>query len=123
VREAIQKLVEKENTDLRKVVREEKKRTDEASSPYNSSTWMMIITQLNYLLKDTKKLQFCNHRFGHVRWVPCYHSMARPKVADGGNDLQIWSVAANILNKQSRTTNKGWSSSLRVGCGAKNSSP
>jgi hypothetical protein len=41
--------------------------------------------------------------------------MARPQVADGGNGLQIWRVAANILNKQSRTADKGWSSSLGVG--------
>jgi hypothetical protein len=39
----------------------------------------------------------------HVRWVPCHHSMARPQVADGGNTLQVWRVAANTLNKQSRT--------------------
>jgi hypothetical protein len=26
--------------------------------------------------------------------------MARPQVSDGGNGLQIWRVAANILNKQ-----------------------
>jgi hypothetical protein len=32
-------------------------------------------------------------------------------------------VAANILNKQSRTADKGWSSSLGVGRGAKNSLP
>jgi hypothetical protein len=25
--------------------------------------------------------------------------MARPQVADGGEGLQIWRVAANILNK------------------------
>ena len=31
----------------------------------------------------------------------------------------IWRVAANILNKQSRTADKGWSSSLVVGRGAK----
>ena len=31
------------------------------------------------------------------------------------NDLQIWKVAANILNKQSRTADKGWFSSLGVG--------
>jgi hypothetical protein len=37
--------------------------------------------------------------------------------------LQLWRVAANILNKQSRTADKGWSSSLGVGRGAKNSSP
>jgi hypothetical protein len=54
------------------------------------------------------------------RWVPCHHGMARAQVADGGNGLQIWSVAANILNKQSRTADKGWSSSLSVGRGANN---
>jgi hypothetical protein len=42
VREAIQKLVEKENTDRRKVVGEEEGRMEEVLSPYNSSTWMMI---------------------------------------------------------------------------------
>jgi hypothetical protein len=31
------------------------------------------------------------------------------------NGLQIWRVAANILNKRSRTADKGWSSSLGVG--------
>jgi hypothetical protein len=29
--------------------------------------------------------------------------MARPQVADGGDGFQIWRVAANVLNKQSRT--------------------
>jgi hypothetical protein len=42
---------------------------------------------------------------------------------DGGDGLQIWRVAANILNKQSRTADKGWSSSLGVGRGANNSLP
>jgi len=50
----------------------------------------------------------------HVRWVPCHYGVARPQVADGGEGLQIWRVAANILNKQSRTADKGWSSSLEV---------
>ena len=35
----------------------------------------------------------------------------------------IWRVAANILNKQSRTADEGWSSSLGVWRGAKNASP
>jgi len=35
----------------------------------------------------------------------------------------IWRVAANKLNKQSRTADKVWSSSLGVGRGANNSSP
>jgi hypothetical protein len=41
-------------------------------------------------------------------------------VADGGNGFQIWKVAANILNKQSWTADKGW---LGVGRGIKNSTP
>jgi hypothetical protein len=36
--------------------------------------------------------------------------------------LQFWRAAANILNKQSRKADKRWSSSLRVGSGANNSS-
>jgi hypothetical protein len=53
----------------------------------------------------------------HVRWVPCHHSMARPQVADGGDTLQLSRAAANILNKQSRTAYKGWSSSMGLGVG------
>ena len=34
-----------------------------------------------------------------------------------------WRVAANKLNKQSRTADNGWSSSLGIGRGANNSSP
>jgi hypothetical protein len=30
---------------------------------------------------------------------PCHHNMAHPGVADGGDGLQMWRVAANILNK------------------------
>jgi hypothetical protein len=39
------------------------------------------------------------------------------------NGLQILRVAVNILNKQPRTEDKGWSSSLGVGSGANNPSP
>jgi hypothetical protein len=48
---------------------------------------------------------------------PYRHSMARPRVADGRDGLQHWRLAANILNKQPRTDDKGWSSSLGVGRG------
>jgi hypothetical protein len=41
--------------------------------------------------------------------------MARPQVADGGDALQIWRVSANILNKQSRTSDNELSSSSGVG--------
>jgi hypothetical protein len=43
----------------------------------------------------------------HVKWVPCHHGMVCPQVSDGGDGLQTWRVAANILNKQSRTADRG----------------
>jgi hypothetical protein len=49
-----------------------------------------------------------------------YDEMARLRVADGGDGTQIWRVVANILDKQSRTADSGWSSSLEVGQGANN---
>jgi hypothetical protein len=58
-----------------------------------------------------------------MKWVHCHHGMARPRVADREDGLQIWRVAANILNKQSRTADRGWSSSLGVGRWANNPSP
>ena len=38
----------------------------------------------------------------------------RGKVSDGGVGLQIWRLAANILNKQSWTAEQEWPSSLEV---------
>jgi hypothetical protein len=52
-----------------------------------------------------------------VKWVPCHHGMARPQVADRGEGLQIWRTAANILNKQSRTADKGWHLAWGLGGG------
>jgi hypothetical protein len=46
---------------------------------------------------------------------PCHHGMARPRVAGGGNGLQIWKVAVNRVNKQSRVADKEWSSISVVG--------
>jgi hypothetical protein len=43
--------------------------------------------------------------------------MARPRDADRGDGLQIWRVVANILNKQSRAADRGWSFSLGLGGG------
>jgi len=54
--------------------------------------------------------------------VPSHHDTARTQVADGTRGLQIWRVAANMLNEQSRTANTGWSSSMEVGRGVNNSS-
>jgi hypothetical protein len=47
-----------------------------------------------------------------LRWVSCHHSMVHYKVANGGDSLQTWIVAANILNKQSWTAVEGSPSSL-----------
>jgi hypothetical protein len=53
-----------------------------------------------------------------------YHGIARPQVAQYIRSYPpIWRVAANILNKQSRKADKGWSSSLVIGRGVNNSSP
>jgi hypothetical protein len=46
--------------------------------------------------------------------------MARPQIADGGDGIQLWRVAANILNKQSRTADGGGPSSLGVWRAANN---
>jgi len=59
--------------------------------------------------------------FNHDKWVPV--TMTRCV-------LRLWieerptilRVAANILNKQSQTSSTGWSTRLRVGQGANNSS-
>jgi hypothetical protein len=51
---------------------------------------------------------------------PCHHSLACPRVADDTDGLQHWRLAANILNKQLRTNDNGWSSSLGVGRGPNN---
>jgi hypothetical protein len=48
---------------------------------------------------------------------PCRHSMARPRVADGRDGLQHWRLAANVLNKQPRANDKGWSFCLGLGVG------
>jgi len=52
---------------------------------------------------------------------PCHHDIPRPRVADGRDGLQTWSVIANVLNKQPRTADEGWSSSLGFGLGTNNS--
>jgi hypothetical protein len=77
--------------------------------------FIFVIKYLYYKQTDAK--------VNHVRWVYCHNGMARPQVADGGDGLQTWRVAANILNKQSRTTDRGWFSIWGVGHGAKNFSP
>jgi len=40
----------------------------------------------------------------HLCYVgSCHHSMAQPQVVDGGDGLQMWKVAVNMLNKHFHT--------------------
>jgi hypothetical protein len=43
----------------------------------------------------------------NIRWVPCHHGRARPRVADGREGLQIWKVAANVLCREVVTLQLG----------------
>jgi hypothetical protein len=79
---------------------------DQVSYPYRATGQTLVLNILIFYV--------------YVMWVPCHHGMVRHQVGDGGTGLQIWRVAANILNKQSRTADKGWSG-LGVGRGANNS--
>jgi len=66
----------------------------------------------------------CTHiHIDRDKWGSCHHGMARPQVADGGTASNAEGICKNILSKQLRTANKGWSSSLGVGQSANNSSP
>jgi hypothetical protein len=55
----------------------------------------------------------------HTDGVPCHHCIAHPQITDGGDGLQVWRVAANILNKQ--PTRGGSPSRLDVGLAASSS--
>jgi hypothetical protein len=82
-----------------------------------------LIQSLLYFLMNHVLICYCRSQIsepcynvkGSVTCVPYRHDMARPQVADGGDGLQIWRVATNILNKQSWTADMGWSSSLGAG--------
>jgi len=45
---------------------------------------------------------------------PCHHGVVCCHVVDGGDNLQIWIVAAYVLNKKSQTANSALSSCLVV---------
>jgi nitrous oxidase accessory protein NosD len=72
---------------------------------------------------NIRGISLINDRPTYVKSVHCHHGMAHPRVAERGDGLQIWRVAVNILCKQSRTADSGWSSSMGVGRGANNPPP
>jgi len=70
----------------------------------------VVILDKNML--HTKQMHLCVF---HVKWSLV---MGRLRVADGGDGLQIWRVAVNTLNKQSRAADKGWFCRLEFERGA-----
>jgi len=73
--------------------------------------------------RNFKKHLLCLGIYFPCHVGPCHNDMARPRIADGGDGFQIWKVAAKILNKQSRTTENGWSSSFGILRESNNSLP
>jgi hypothetical protein len=76
----------------------------------------------DYRLNSTTIKPMVNRHFlfAFPSFILCYvglfhHGIAGSWIADGGDGLPIYRVTANILNKQSRTAEKGWSYSLVVG--------
>jgi len=61
-------------------------------------------------------------QYVHNIYSGCHYGMARPRAADRVDGLQMWRVAENALDKESRTADKGWSSTLGVWRWASNSS-
>jgi len=61
----------------------------------------------------------------HIPSLPAHDSLpsnslsigrlACPSVVDGGDNFEIWRVALNILNKNLRSSEQGWSSGLWAG--------
>jgi hypothetical protein len=65
------------------------------------------------MIHSSKLITMGNRQTG----VPCHHGMARPQVADGGDGLQIWRVAANILNNSRGQSTRGGPPAWGLGVG------
>jgi hypothetical protein len=61
--------------------------------------------------------------FVYVRWALCHNDMACPQIADGADGIKLCGVAANTLNKEPWTADKGLAFSLGVGRGPNNLLP
>jgi hypothetical protein len=70
-----------------------------------------VLTNLRLFLLclNTSKHYFnCIHDPGDLLLVSLVF-MARSQLPDGEEGLQMWSVVANVLTKQSQIADKGWS--------------
>jgi len=52
--------------------------------------------------------------------VPCLHVTRSPHFVDGSDDLQMWTVAANLLKRQASTNDEGWSFGMGLESGPNN---
>jgi hypothetical protein len=90
----------------------------EISLPLHCNILVLIRSvPLSFTFKGLTALWFMFWTFGSLS--PRHGAFSGCKCK---NNLQIWRVAVNILNKESRTTDKGWSSGLEIGQGATNNS-
>jgi len=56
----------------------------------------ILETSVSYSIDPLVTMHMC---FYYIKYVgSCHHCMAYPWVADGGDSLQMWRVAMNILN-------------------------
>jgi hypothetical protein len=62
---------------------------------------VVVVVAVYFVIDSVRKLL---HTPSYVRhW---HHGMGRPRAADGRHGIEIWRVALNILNKQSRIADK-----------------
>ena len=78
-----------------------------------ASTPVVLSEDIRGVLQSLQQLNVAMEVLCHSL-NPCHQDMAHPQLAGAGDGLHLCRVAANILNKQSRTENKGWSFSLEV---------
>jgi hypothetical protein len=48
----------------------------------------------------------CSRATSCLSCFSCHQGMTRPQVADAGDSVEIWMVAANVLRKQLRSGNR-----------------
>jgi hypothetical protein len=79
---------------------------------YNSAwTSLPISTSLGMI--NLHQILSSHFNFNHAKDVPFHQGMAHSQAVDGRSSLEIWRVAAKVLNMQLRPTDKRWSSSCR----------
>jgi hypothetical protein len=84
----------------------------------NAFKYFLLYSKLHVLVSHSSQFISFNViklNLIRVKWFHRHDGMVRSRVGCRGDGLQIWRVAGNILNKQSRIADSGWSSNLAVG--------